>query len=320
MLSLPDFEEKQVLFVCSDEGKSYQLKLHNDNVQLFDLDGNMKKQLSCYKVFALFIIGDLTITTKIIRRCSDFGIGIYFLKQNFDHYATIPSDLTGNYVLRHKQYSFDTEQEFKMAQWLIINKVENQLKLLKDSGYVDKITKFKQTNRDRILALNTNQELLGVEGTLAKQFYGCYFKDINWYRRSPRTKVDINNYLLDIGYTFLFNYVDALLSVYGFDTYKGFYHQLYFQRRSLSCDVMEPMRCIIDKVLLKSFNLGQINEKDFILEKGAYRCDFGKINQYTKLFFQGILEYKIDIFNYIKEFYRYSIGRTDKFPKFDIRS
>ena len=58
-----------------------------------------------------------------------------------------------------------------------------------------------------------------------------------------------------------FNCMDSLLRLYGFDTYKGFYHKLFFQRKSLACDVMEPFRCVIDKQILKAFNLGQIDEK-----------------------------------------------------------
>ena len=52
---------------------------------------------------------------------------------------------------------------------------------------------------------------------------------------------------MDIGYTYLFNFIDALLRLYGFDTYLGFYHKEFYQRKSLVCDVVEPFRCIIDK-------------------------------------------------------------------------
>jgi CRISPR-associated protein Cas1 len=60
------------------------------------------------------------------------------------------------------------------------------------------------------------------------------------------------------------------LRLYGFDVYKGFYHKLFFNRKSLASDIMEPFRCVIDKALLKAFNLKQINEKDFKIVDGRY--------------------------------------------------
>lgn len=71
----------------------------------------------------------------------------------------------------------------------------------------------------------------------------------------PRTRADIPNLLMDIGYTFIYNFVEANLNLYGFDIYKGFYHQLFFERKSLVCDLVEPFRCLIDKQIRKMYNL-----------------------------------------------------------------
>lgn len=40
-------------------------------------------------------------------------------------------------------------------------------------------------------------------------------------------KCDPLNTLMDIGYTYLFNFADAHLRLYGFDTYMGVYHQVF---------------------------------------------------------------------------------------------
>ena len=57
---------------------------------------------------------------------------------------------------------------------------------------------------------------------------------------------------LDIGYTMLFNIVDAMLQIYGFDTYYGVFHRCFYMRKSLVCDIMEPMRPIIDYEIRKA--------------------------------------------------------------------
>lgn len=134
----------------------------------------------------------------------------------------------------------------------------------------------------------------------------------------PRTKKDISNLLLDIGYTYLFNFIDSLLRLYGFDTYKGIYHKLFFQRRSLSCDIMEPFRSIIDHALLKAYHLGQIKESDFFFQKSSYGLKYDKSSDYTKIFFDAILSHREEIYQYIKDFYRYMAGASNKMPYFKI--
>jgi len=53
MLSAPDFKEKQVLVISSDERKG--LSLRNNNV-LIKEDEKIVNQISCSKIFCIFII------------------------------------------------------------------------------------------------------------------------------------------------------------------------------------------------------------------------------------------------------------------------
>jgi CRISPR-associated protein Cas1 len=177
----------------------------------------------------------------------------------------------------------------------------------------------KKEMANTIKLISDSKSLLGVEGNFSKIFYQTYFKKINWYRRSPRAKEDIPNLLLDLGYTFLFNFIDSLLQLYGFDTFKGVYHKLFFQRKSLACDLMEPFRPIIDKQLLKSYNLGQIKTADFTNNKGTVSISYKKISTYTKIFMTAIMDHKVDIHQYIQIYYYYILNDTKKFPKFKLR-
>jgi CRISPR-associated protein Cas1 len=152
-----------------------------------------------------------------------------------------------------------------------------------------------------------------------------YFKTIFssqlWYRRAPTTKEDIPNLLLDIGYSFLLNFCDSLLRLFGFDTYKGFYHKLYFQRKSLSCDVIEPLRVIIDKALLKAYSLNQIDEKDFKYTNGSYRFKDWKVQKkYLGIFSNAIMKNKDEIYKYVLDWYRYYHDQKKySAPEFKIR-
>lgn len=319
MMSLPDFREKQILFVEAMNGVENCLQFKNDNI-LYKKDGRNTNKISCFKVFAIFIIGNFTLTSVLIKKCKKYGISLFLLGDNFENYAVINSGLESNYILREKQYK--NENELEMAKILVKNKIANQLELLKEKGGVintDIKKKLEEVDL-KIKNIKDEKELLGLEGNYTKNFFGEYFNMIKWIRRMPRTKYDVNNVLLDIGYTLLFNFIDALLRLYGFDTYKGFYHKLFFQRKSLSCDAVEPFRCLIDRQLVKAYNLKQINKNDFAYINGKYMLNFENQKKYLVIFSGVIMENKEDIFTYIKNLYRHFVVDGAEFPVFKVKT
>lgn len=321
MLALPDFREKQILFIQAENGLENNIKFNNDNI-VYSKDEKIINKMSCHKTFAIFIIGDLTISSVLIRNALQYGISIFLLKKNFEVYATIGAKAEGNYLLRIKQYN--SQNELFLSKQIVKNKILNQLILLKNNKKISN-ENYKNSKQElfyKIENTKDNNQLLGVEGNFAKNFFNLYFKELEWYRRMPRAKVDIYNLLMDMGYTFIFNYVDSLLRIYGFDTYKGFYHQLFFQRKSLTCDLVEPFRCIIDKQLLKSYNLKQINKKDFKYSNNRYSLKYSESKVYAKMFLESIMKNKEEIFCYTRDFYRFILNNKNKqkdFPIFKIK-
>ena len=319
MLSLPDFKEKQILFVKAEWGERASIRFLNDNI-VFMKDGKTANKASCHKVFAVFVLGDIAVTTGLLKKGLQYGVSFFFLKNNFELYAPVLASAEGNYLLRMKQYSLTDNEEFLMAQKLVKNKVANQLALLEESGKLKNSKEFGENIFNQINNANNSQQLLGLEGNVSKQFFSMYFSDIKWRRRSPRTKQDIPNFLMDAGYTFLFNFTEALLKLHGFDSYKGFYHKLFFQRKSLACDIMEPMRHLVDKQILKSYNLKQIKEDDFKIEGGKYVLPFENNAKYANLFMQAIMDKKEDIFSYVHDFYKFMMcSEKNKFPEFKLK-
>jgi CRISPR-associated protein Cas1 len=317
MLTFPDFKEKRILFVQAEYGHDNLLRLINDNI-CFLRDGQIADKISCHLVFAVFIVGDTSITTALLKKLTSQGISVFFLNHNLKTSATVMAEAGGNYLLRQKQYT--AANEFTIAVNIVANKITSQEVILKKykKPYNKKV--FQRTKTMLNNAKNREQ-LLGIEGHVGKIYFQSLFADIGWVRRAPQTKEDIANLLLDIAYTYLFNYCDALLLLFGFDTYKGCYHQLFFQRKSLVCDVMEPIRPIIDYQLLKSSNLKQINEKDFIFKNGRFEFKegFKTSKKYSSLFLKIINNYKEDIYLYILGFYRYIMDdQKYLFPEFNI--
>lgn len=101
-------------------------------------------------------------------------------------------------------------------------------------------------------------------------------------------------------HTMLFNIVDAILQVYGFDTYYGVFHKCFYMR--------------------KSINLGQCKENDFEVINNRWCLKYKSNPQYIQFLMNAILEYKDDIFLYIQQYYRFFMKRksVSEIPVFII--
>lgn len=317
MLTLPDFKEKHILFITAEYGRDNLLQLTNDNIRFLQ-NGELINQMSCHSVFAVFITGEMTVTTALLKKLVSYGISVFFLNQNLATKATMMAEAEGNFLLRQKQYTLTND--LVLAVNTVANKIDSQKVILEKYQKTYDIKVFNQAIK-MLKKVKDHQQLLGVEGNIGKEYFQSLFAEVGWRRRAPQTKEDITNLLLDIGYTYLFNYCDTLLRLFGFDTYKGYYHQLFFQRKSLVCDVMEPMRPVIDSQLLKSFHLGQIKEKDFVFKNGRFEFKEGfKTSKiYSSIFLEAINDHKEKIYTYILNFYRYSMDSAKyKLPRFEV--
>jgi CRISP-associated protein Cas1 len=317
MFSIPDIEEKQILFINTSKENLNELKFSNDNL-VYKKNGQISNQASCHKIIAVFICGEFTISSKLIKEALEHGVSLYLLKWNLEYLISINSFTEANYLLRQKQYALSPEQELVMAKKIIFNKILNQSKLLRQQNRSFQI-EDKNRIQTKIDHCRTNQELLGIEGLYSKNFFQDYFKDFKWYKRLPQAKIDEINLLMDVGYNMLFNITDGFLKLFGFDTYKGVYHQLFFARKSLACDLMEPLRSIIDKEIHSAFNLKQIDAKDFKQSKGRFYLPYDKTTKYTTIFLKAIMKNKVEIFTFIQQYYRHIMNpEKNKFPSFTI--
>lgn len=303
MLSLNDFSAKQILFLVTKEKE--KLSFRNDNILIMDADGKIKHQSSCYRLFAIFIIGHISITSVIIQKSRQFGFSIILLTDSFRPYQLISNTAEANIILRKKQYDYTG---LGAAQQLIRNKIGNQQKTLQSirSHAYDTIhtVKLLKEYQQRIMETKSIQELMGVEGTASRLFFREFYASFEWKGRKPRVKPDMINALQDIGYTILFCYIDAMLSLFGFDRYCGILHRQFYMRKSLVCDLVEPFRVIIDKQIRKSINLNQFKKEDFEIYEKKWCLRYKESAAYSSVFIGAIMAEKESIYTYVREFYR----------------
>ncbi len=316
MLTLPDFVEKKIVIAFPKNGDKISFK--NDNLLITDNFNHIKLQLSCYKLFALFIVGGFTLTSGLIERSKRFGFSIIFFTYSFKPYSGINFKMEGNTLLRKKQYT--TEKSTEIAKCIIINKIENQRDILKKTRNPENAEGLIILN-DNIMKLLRNDydtyEIMGIEGIAAKVYFKRLFREFEWKGRQPRVKRDKINLLLDIGYTVLFNFIEAILNIYGFDIYKGNLHKEFYQRKSLVCDMVEPFRPIIDYRIRKGYNLGQFNNYNFSVNNQQYSLDWKDSADFVNIILSELMEHKSMIFLYIQSYYRWFMKEKSiiEFPK-----
>ncbi|MEE1256442.1 MAG: type V CRISPR-associated endonuclease Cas1 [Lachnospiraceae bacterium] len=320
MLERPDFVKKQIIFLFANRGEKISFK--NDNIVVTDKEGKIKYQVTCYLVFVMFVVGDTSITSGIIRRAKKFGFVICMMTQAFKLYAIIGNRMEGNTLLHRKQYQYEQSD---IAQFLVENKIRNQRQALNtfrkksiaNKEAIAKLDEYLQVLKEEKIDTNS---LLGIEGSAARVYFPQMFDNVNWKGRKPRIKSDYINTTLDIGYNLLFNMVDSLLQVYGFDVYCGVYHKEFYMRKSLACDLMEPMRPMIDLTVRKGINLGQCKQDDFQVLQNQYVLNYKKSASYVSFLMNTILDNKEAMFLFIQQYYRAFMKNKDieQYKSFEV--
>lgn len=301
-----------------------ELRVSSGELLLEDMENHQTlTKLPFQKILALFIVGHIHVTTPLIEKCKKHNVALVVMKPSLRPVFYWAEAAEANFLVRKKQYEF-SKDDISIACILVSNKIANNELLLRKTRKRDELTmsaidKCKLFREQALQSLEYNV-LMGIEGLAAKLFFEAYFQDLEWKGRRPRIKGDYINSILDIGYTYLFNFMECFVRMFGFDIYVGVYHRLWFKRKSLICDLMEPFRCIIDRTVRTAINRMQFKESDFALYKGEYRLKPEKNRDYSIVFFDALIPYKNDIFKYVQQYYRCFMNNREpkQYPQFSI--
>jgi len=322
MHSHKDIEYKSVFLINGTQNQIFKVQNGFLNIQNSETKKSLTK-LPFPKILCIMIIGHTSITTSFIEHANKHGVPLVVMKPNFRTVYYFGNMTEANFLLRQKQHYWN-KKDLSIAKYLVKEKIKNCKLLLKKSKRksitIDKFNNSYDKSIDYINNCEKLSQLMAAEGRMASYFFSAYFEKFNWQKRIPRTKIDFINSTLDIGYTFLFNYIEANCRLFGFDLYVGVLHQLWFQRKSLVCDLQEPFRCIIDKTIYNALQKEKITEKDFKKFKGSYYLKTESKAKFTQLFYEAIIKYKMPIYKYIQKYYRAFMKQDiiDNYPNFEI--
>ena len=130
-------------------------------------------------------------------------------------------------------------EQLKGSIWtaIIAEKVRNQSSLLLSTGHEAEAEKLTQYVSELEFADATNRE-----GHAAKVYFNALF-GLSFCRR---TEDDPINAALNYGYNLLLSAFNREVSSNGYLTQLGLFHDNVFNPFNLSCDLMEPLRPLID--------------------------------------------------------------------------
>jgi CRISPR-associated endonuclease Cas1 len=323
MFTNKDLEFRSIYVINCIESRD--LRVSNGELLLEQTDDKkILTKLPFQKILALFVIGHIRITTPLIEKCKENNVALIVTKTSLRPVFYWSNTAEANFLVRKRQYALQ-EDDLTIARRLVENKIRNHIALLvrtrrKDEKTSRAIQFCNLALSEGIGASNTLSELMSLEGRVAKLYFNAYFQDYDWKGRGPRVKCDFLNTTLDIGYTHLFNFIECFVRMFGFDVYVGVYHRLWFKRKSLVCDLVEPFRCIIDNTVRTGINRGQIKLNHFELYKGEWRLKRECNKDYNKLFFDALIPHKKEIFKYVQQYYRAFMRQkgTNDYPLFEL--
>jgi CRISPR-associated protein Cas1 len=271
--------------------KNLAIKLDGQALALYE-DGVKKGTVPLHLLDRVVLRGNVQLESRVLGALSKRNIGLLVLSgRNTEATAMLSARSHGDSMRRLGQYrtSLDEGLRTPLARWLVLVKVRDQQRLLRDAlaaraDLRHPLTSALQTLNGIIGQLREDTfelslaSLRGFEGAAAAAYFGGYvhlFADsLNFTGRKKRPPPDPVNVCLSLGYTLL--HYDAVRACHtvGLDAMLGFYHDLSFGRESLACDLMEPLRPLMDRWVWQMFRERQLRIEHFSDDNG--RCQMNK--------------------------------------------
>jgi CRISPR-associated protein Cas1 len=234
-----------------------------------------------FRVKQIICFGQIEIScpalTQLVRR----GIDVVFLSITGRFKFRIDSFNPASARCRQFQYQKSTDSAFrlKIAREMLRGKLLNSKAWLVKRNRparaeVSQAIWRIATAIEMINSVTTTDELLGIEGIAAKDYFDGFKQvlkqDMNFQNRNRRPPRDPVNAMLSFGYTILYNMVLSAVEQTGLDPFYSNLHAIQDRRFSLALDLMEEFRApVIDTVVIRLVNLVRVQPKDFFNDERA---------------------------------------------------
>ncbi|WP_319996190.1 CRISPR-associated endonuclease Cas1 [Trichococcus shcherbakoviae] len=252
------------------------------------------------KVSGMLIIGNIQLSTQLMKACLKKGVVATFLSKYGEFYGKLQSTKHQHIERQRKQFMLSEEDDFSLAlsKRFVKGKLNNQQVLLRrifrDADNPTDASSDIMCNmgiyRDKIDEAHTIDELRGYEGIAARTYFdgisSSLSEEFRFNGRNRMPPKDPVNSLLSFGYTILMYEIYAAIEQNGLHPFCGFYHSDSLHHPTLASDLTEEWRpVIVDSLVLSLLHSKNLTMEHFytVADKdGVYITDEG-----IKIFVQG---------------------------------
>lgn len=255
------------------------LKRQNDLFIVKNEDG--KSEVPAEKVDAIITSANILISSQAIKLCIEKNIQLVVTDWAGRPVARLWASTAGKSTeLRRRQYANqDTVLAVQISLELVMTKLKRQKELLQDLKNnrkvdVPEITRAIDIISDALLQVRklqpdgrVKQILLGLEGTSASAYFRAISSSLpskwSFEHRSQYPALDGFNASLNYAYGIAYSDVEKIIILSGLDPNSGFYHADSYGKPTLSFDLMELVRPLIDRTVVSLFNKKMVSERWF---------------------------------------------------------
>jgi CRISPR-associated protein Cas1 len=243
---------------------------------------SLRQELRIGELCQLNLMGNIQITTQAVQSLCEAEVPVCYFSQGGWFYGIVTGLSTKNVFLRQKQFRLAEAEWFclRLARRLVAGKIRNHRTMLLRNHLEpgENSLRGMKEMAARAESADNLEELLGIEGTAARLYFGEFSGmikveteaassgfDFDFNGRNRRPPRDPVNALLSLAYSMLAKDLTIACYAVGFDPMMGFYHQPRFGRPALALDLMEPFRPLIaDSAVLNAINTRMVTASDFV--------------------------------------------------------
>ena len=241
--------------------------------------GEILEKIPAMEISDILVFASTYLTSGALHLAAQKKIPVAYLSKtgNLKFYLESAGRKRAHLLRRQLQKTKDEKFCLEFARNIVDAKLANMASLLQRQRNVDEVKRnlFELKNIRKKLedgkSIETIRGLEGIASSIYFRMYAKFLEPWKFPKRIPRPAPDPINAMLSLGYSLLHNHLRALLTVYGFSIYDGFFHQVRSGHAALASDLIEPFRSlVVDSVVLQMTKKKMLQKEDFEIIKS--RC------------------------------------------------
>lgn len=227
---------------------------------------------------------NVTTSTRLIGHCQRLGVDFIVINgRHSEHSFAVHAQQQHQANRRISQYRLTSSPELAspLAHRLVRHKLAMSLSTLhrepKSDVREQSLLNIRQQLNASRRSLDIDQ-LRGHEGRAQRELFAHWQQRLperlGFTRRQRRPPPDPVNALFSLTFTLVYQEAIRQCLMHGLDPWLGIYHQPFAGRMSLACDLMEPLRPLVEAWVVECFCAGEFDLRHFGRQDGV--CLLGK--------------------------------------------